>query len=239
VMPIVELLIVVPVIVPPEIAAEDEAKLLAVVGPFSETVPVPVENVPVPVCVKLELFCTVTAPFEVKPEVAVMSPEMVGVAVQAVPMTVKFPPKEVRLLPETVNALSKVVAPCKVKVPVPFPIVVAAVPVELIKVVPKTVVEPLMAFVPPTAPMVLAANVPVPKVFVSEAPVPMVELPEEVSVMKLPAPPLIELEPAEIEENVAAPAPVIDHCASLSAKSELALPMVMMPVEVPVPMLVA
>jgi hypothetical protein len=39
---------------------------------------------------------TARVPFEVKPEVAVISPEIVGVAVQAVPVTVKFPPKEVR-----------------------------------------------------------------------------------------------------------------------------------------------
>lgn len=84
--------------------------------------------------------------------------------------------------------MSKDVAPCKVRVPVPFPIVVAAVPVEFTKVVPKTVVEPLMALVPPTAPMVLAANVPVPKVLVSEAPVPMVEFPLEVRVVAVVAP---------------------------------------------------
>lgn len=67
--------------------------------------------------VRFELFWTVTVPFEVKPNVAVISPEMVGVAVQAVPVTVRFPPKEVKLAPETVKVLSKVVAPCKVNVP--------------------------------------------------------------------------------------------------------------------------
>lgn len=67
-----------------------------------------------------------------------------------------------------------------------LPIVVAAVPVELIKVVPRIVVAPLIAFVPPDAPKVLAALVPVPNVFVREAPVPIVELPEEESVVKAP-----------------------------------------------------
>ena len=62
VIPIVELLIVAPVIVPPVIAEEDEAKLLAVrspvtvVAPFRLTAPVPVENVPVPLWMKFELF---------------------------------------------------------------------------------------------------------------------------------------------------------------------------------------
>lgn len=37
---------------PPLIVALDEAKVFAVVEPFKETVPVPVLNVPVPVCVK-------------------------------------------------------------------------------------------------------------------------------------------------------------------------------------------
>jgi hypothetical protein len=37
---------------PPVIVALDEAKVFAVVEPFKETVPVPVLNVPVPVCVK-------------------------------------------------------------------------------------------------------------------------------------------------------------------------------------------
>ena len=49
--------------------------------------------------VKFELFCTVTVPLAVKPEVAVISPEIVGVAVQEVPVTVKSPPKVVRPVP--------------------------------------------------------------------------------------------------------------------------------------------
>jgi hypothetical protein len=111
---------------------------------------------------------------------------MVGVAVQAVPVTVKSPPKEVRLLPETVKVLSKVVAPCRVRVPVELPIVVAAVPVEFTKAVPKMVVAPLIALVPPDTPMVLAANVPVPKVLVREEPVPSVVAPDDVNVVKAP-----------------------------------------------------
>jgi hypothetical protein len=106
----------------------------------------------------LELFCTVTVPLEVKPEVAVIKPEMVGVAVQVVPVTVRFPPREVKLLPETVKVLSKVVAPCRVKAP-------------------GVVVDP----------MVLTDEAPAPKVLVVEDPVPMVELPDEVRVVKAPA----------------------------------------------------
>ena len=49
--------------------------------------------------VKFELFCTVTAPLAVKPEVAVMRPEIVGVAVQ-----------EVGLIVKVVAALPKLVA---------------------------------------------------------------------------------------------------------------------------------
>ena len=97
------------------LAAEllEEVKLLSepVVSEFAVTVravvvaPIKVWlKVPVPDArVKLELFCTVTAPFEVKPEVAVIRPEMVGVAVQAVPVTVKLPPRVVKLLPVTVR----------------------------------------------------------------------------------------------------------------------------------------
>ena len=83
-------------------------------------------------------------------------------------------------------AVKAKVVPASVNAPVEFPIVVAAVPVELIKVVPNIVVEPLMAFVPPDTPMVLVAPVPVPKVLVVELPVPTVELPEEVRVVKAP-----------------------------------------------------
>lgn len=86
-------------------------------------------------------------------------------------------------------AVKAKVVPARASAPVEFPIVVAAVPVELIKVVPKIVVEPLIAFVPPETPIVLAADVPVPKVLVREAPVAIVEAPEEVRVVKEPAPP--------------------------------------------------
>src|SRR3989338_837953 len=48
------------------------------------------EKRPAPLLIiKLELFCTVTAPLEVRPLVAVIRPEIVGVAVQAVGFTVK------------------------------------------------------------------------------------------------------------------------------------------------------
>ena len=86
-------------------------------------------------------------------------------------------------------AVKAKVVPARAKVPVEFPIVVAAEPVELIKVVPKIVVEPLIALVPPDTPIVLAAAVPVPKVLVKEAPVPIVEAPEEVKLVKEPASP--------------------------------------------------
>jgi len=83
------------------------------------------------------------------------------------------------------------VAPIVIVPPAVLPMVVLAVPLELIKVVPKIVVEPLMALVPVELPMVLAAAEPVPKVLVKLAPVAKVVLPEEVSVVNDPAPPLI------------------------------------------------
>jgi len=89
-------------------------------------------------------------------------------------VTVKFPPRDVRLFPDTVNVLSSVVAPCKVKAP--------------------GVV---------TAPIVFIDEAPEPNVFVKEAPVPIVELPEEVRVVKEPAPPEM---PPDMLVNVAAPA---------------------------------
>jgi hypothetical protein len=88
------------------------------------------------------------------------------------------------------------VSPFKAKAPLKFPMVVADAPVELIKVVPKTVVAPLMALLPPEFPMVLLAVAPVPKVLVAVAPapkelvklapVPMVLLPLLVKVVKAP-----------------------------------------------------
>ncbi len=77
-----------------------ERVLFTVVAPFKEMAPVPVEKVPVPVWPKLALFCTVTFPLAVRPEVAVISPEIVGVAVQAVPVTVRFPPKVTNPVPK-------------------------------------------------------------------------------------------------------------------------------------------
>ncbi len=121
-------------------------------------------NVPVPEeRTRLLLFEMVTAPFDVNPDVAVMSPEMVGTAVHAVPVTVKFPPREVKLLPDTVKVLSKVVAPCRVKVP--------GVEVD---------------------PMVLIEEAPEPKVLVRDAPVPIVDAPEEVRVEKAPVPGVVD-----------------------------------------------
>ncbi len=90
---------------------------------------------------------------------AVIRPEMVGVAVQAAPETVRLPPKVVRLFPETVKVLSNVVAPCRVKAP-------------------GVVAEP-MAF---------TEDAPLPKVLVAPRPVAKVALPEEVKVVKAPAP---------------------------------------------------
>jgi hypothetical protein len=103
------------------------------------------------------------------------------VAIVVIPLKA---PAVVTFKPEP--AVKAKVVPFSVKAPVAFPIVVAAVPVELSKVVPNIVVEPLIAFVPPDTPMVLVAPVPVPKVFVSEDSVPRVELPEEVRLVKAP-----------------------------------------------------
>ena len=102
-------------------------------------------------------MATVTAPFAVKPEVAVINPDIVGVAVQLVPVTVKLPPRLVKLLPDTVKVLSSVVAPCSVSAP--------------------GVVD---------EPMVLIDEAPLPKVLVSDEPVPIVLAPVELSVVKAP-----------------------------------------------------
>ena len=102
----------------------------------------------------------------VSPPLAVISPDMVGVAVQVVPVTVRLPPSEVRNDPETVNVLSNVVAPCKVNAP-------------------GVVVEP----------MVLMEEAPEPHVLVVLEPVASVVFPDEVKVVKLPAPPVIEPAP--------------------------------------------
>lgn len=101
------------VILPPD-------KVVYMVAPLRDTIPVPVEKVPVPDWVKLLLFCIVTPPFEVNPEVAVMSPEIVGVAVHDVPVTVRLPPRVVSPVP-VVRVLVPVieVAPFRVIAPVP------------------------------------------------------------------------------------------------------------------------
>jgi hypothetical protein len=97
---------------------------------------------------------------------------------------------------------------------VALPIVVAAVPVELIKVVPKTVVEPLMALVPPDTPIVLAADAPVPKVLVKEPPVAIVEAPVDDKEVKAPvpavvAPMAVALIPVAVVLKVEAPVPEV------------------------------
>ena len=69
---------------------------------------------------KLLLFCIVTVPSDVNPDVAVTSPEIVGVAVHAVPVTVRLPPRVVSPVP-VVRVLVPVieVAPFRVIAPVP------------------------------------------------------------------------------------------------------------------------
>ena len=154
---------------------------------------------------RLELFWTVTAPFEVSPEVAVISPEMVGVAVQAVPVTVRFPPKEVRKLPETVKVLSRVVAPCKVSVP--------------------GVV---------TDPMVLILEAPVPRVVlpldvkVVNAPVPAVVAPTETK-LATPAPVIFQLSSFKAREVEASVDPMMMVSAVVPP-----VPMLMVSAPVPV-----
>jgi hypothetical protein len=135
----------------------------------------------------------------VNPDVAVMSPEIVGVAVQAVPVTVRFPPRVVSPVPSKV----------RVGLVVTFPRVNTVVFAE-----PATMVEPRRVRVPGVVaePIVLIDDAPDPKVFVNDDPVPIVEAPEEVSVVKEPA--LPEMGPA-ILANVAAPAAVTDQLLSV------------------------
>lgn len=149
--------------------------------------------------------------------------EVVIVSIEATP--VKAPPV-VTFNPEP--AVKAKVVPARAKVPVEFPIVVDADPVELIKVVPKTVVEPLIALVPPETPKVLAAEVPVPKELVKEGPVPIVEFPEEVRVVKDPAPPEIPPEPVIVPSQLKAPAVVMVQPVEPKPPAKL-----MLPVEVP------
>ena len=121
----------------------------------------------------------ITSPFivlvVVAPVIAPLNPRVE--TPETAPRVVTFKP-----LP----AVKANVRPFKARAPEEFPIVVAEVPVELIKVVPKTVVAPLMALVPPEAPMVLMAEAPAPKELVKLAPVPMVLLPLLVKVVKAP-----------------------------------------------------
>ena len=115
---------------------------------------------------------------------------------------------------ERTKVLSKLVAPWRVKAPVPLPMVVAAVPVELIKVVPMMVVAPLIALVPPETPIVLAADVPVPKVLVKEDPVAIVEAPVDDKEVKAPeaavvAPIWVALIPVPVVLKVEVPVPEV------------------------------
>jgi hypothetical protein len=78
--------------------------------------------------------------------------------------------------------------------------------------------------------MVFTEEAPAPKVLVVAAPVPMVELSDEVRVVKAPDPPVMEPDPVLTEANVAAPRPVTDHCASFKTRSEpLDAPIVIVP----------
>ena len=146
---------------------------------------------------------TVNVPLLVSPEVAVIKPEIVGVAVQVVPVTVRLPPKLVRLDPETVKVLSKVVAPWRVRAP-------------------GVVVEP----------MVLIELEPEPKVLVREEPVPKVVAPEEVKVVKLPAPPVIEPAPEMLPDESMAMVGVFKKLAYPVADSKL-MPLVVFPAALP------
>jgi hypothetical protein len=195
----------------PELLVKVTVLALPVVNELAVTalpvVVVPVyvcENCPVPeLMVRLFPPETVTVPLLVNPDVAVMRPEMVGVAVQAVPVTVRLPPKEVRLLPETVKVLSRVVAPWRVRAP--------------------GVVE---------EPMVLTLLAPEPKVLVREAPVPMVEAPEEVKVVKLPAPPVMEPAPEMLPEESMTMEGVFTKFLYPVADSKL-IPLVVFPATLP------
>jgi len=170
---------------------------------------VPVINVPTPALDILVVPPSVNAPavmatlpavavmfpvVAVSPEVAVINPEIVGVAVQAVPVTVKLPPKVVRPVPSKVSVGLVVTFP-KVKAVVFAP--------------PATMVEPSNVKVPGVVdePMVLIEEAPEPNVFVNDVPVPIVEAPEEVSVVKEPAdvPPVMSV----VKANCLLAAPVV------------------------------
>jgi hypothetical protein len=134
----------VPLIVPPVIVAPDEAKVLAVVAPFKETVPVLVENVPVPVCAKFPEEArfvnfpvdAVEAPIgvpSIEPPIMVAPDEAKVFAVVepfrlVVPVTASEPPKLVAPVP-TVNVFDPptVVLPFKEIAPLPVEKVVAPV----------------------------------------------------------------------------------------------------------------
>jgi hypothetical protein len=87
-------------IVPPVRVAPDEAKVLAVVGPFRETVPVPVEKVVAPLCARLvtkfKLFPLVSKVTKAEPPALVNLNALaesdcgVNVALGALPSKVNF-----------------------------------------------------------------------------------------------------------------------------------------------------
>jgi hypothetical protein len=104
---------------PPVMVAPEEAKVFAVVDPFRETVPVPVENVPLPDCTKFP----VAVRFVNLPVEAVVAP--IGI------LSIEPP---LRVAPDEANVFA-VVEPLRVVVPLT--------PSELLKVVaPVTPSEP-------------------------------------------------------------------------------------------------
>jgi hypothetical protein len=140
----------------------------------------------------------ITSPLMVFPVVApVIAPERPRVE------TPETAPKVVTFKPET--SVKANVRPFKAKAAPEFPMVVAAVPVVLIKVVPKTVVAPLMALLPvefpmvlieeEPPPMVLLSEEPDPKVLVKDAPVPRVLFPLLVKVVKAPVEGVVPIAP--------------------------------------------
>ena len=162
------------------------------VAPFKDTLPVPVEKVPVPDWVKLPLFCIVTVPSDVKPLVAVTSPEIVGVAVHDVPVTVRLPPRVVSPVP-TVRVFVPVieVGPFNDIAPVPVESVYAPiwemlllkvvgslmVRVPTVVVLPITVVPVIVGFVIDASFRVGSFNIPL-SVMLSDDP--LILLPMEV-----------------------------------------------------------
>jgi hypothetical protein len=136
-------------IVPPVNVAPDEEKLFAVVGPFKETAPVPVLNVPDPDCKKfpvavrlvnfpVEAVVTPMATLSMDPPVRVAPDEEKLFAVVAplrvvAPVTPSVPPKVVAPVP-TENVFDPVtlVGPFRETAPVPVEKVVAPLCAKLV-----------------------------------------------------------------------------------------------------------